>query len=171
MSNMVYKLKQMDIYCLKFVNLKLKCRPLDWMMTLFTYFGSCTFSVGLLMVLFSIPRYYHLGVRMLQTLCISNAIVLFIKCWTKRIRPFQKFDFLHVKVIGVDKLSSFPSGHTNMAFSIMMTFMLFLKVHFVFMVIPIIVGLSRVYLGVHYPSDTVIGMLIGTFSSIIVYFL
>lgn len=60
---------------------------------------------------------------------------------------------------------SLPSGHTTEAFASAMALTLLFPRWYVF--VPIftwasVVGLSRVYLGVHYPFDIFVGMLIGS---------
>lgn len=161
------QLQRIDLYFLKLINLKLNCRFLDCFMSFFTHFGSFLFSSCLLLVLVSVPQYRMLGKQLFFALSLSHCLVVFVKLKTKRKRPFVKYEFLNVKKIGTDKISSFPSGHTSTAFSIMTTLFLFLRIPFIFMVLPVLVGISRVYLGVHYPSDIMTGMLIGTLSSII----
>jgi undecaprenyl-diphosphatase len=56
---------------------------------------------------------------------------------------------------------SFPSGHTMVA--TILTFILINKYHYneILYIIPVLVGISRIYLGVHYPSDVIIGFIIG----------
>lgn len=173
MKKIIDRLSHIDFCCLKFINLKLKCKPLDFIMTAITYLGSSLFSALLLIFLFFIPKFRPLGKELLISLCVSNSIVVIIKFLTKRIRPFLKYDFLHVKTIGVDKVSSYPSGHTNIAFSIVTTLLLYLQTGYayIFLIIPFLVGISRVYLGVHYLSDIITGMFIGTISPIIVHFI
>jgi undecaprenyl-diphosphatase len=60
---------------------------------------------------------------------------------------------------------SFPSGHTAAAFA-MATLVSF---HFPILTLPVIiwallVGFSRIYLGVHYPTDILAGIVIGVTS-------
>lgn len=60
---------------------------------------------------------------------------------------------------------SLPSGHTTEAFASAMALTLLFPRWYVFIPMFIwasVVGLSRVYLGVHYPFDIFVGMLIGS---------
>ncbi len=65
--------------------------------------------------------------------------------------------------------SSFPSGHTLMSFA--PATILFLKNHELgkyALFIAGFVGLSRIYVGVHYPSDVFAGILIGLLCAFVV---
>ena len=67
---------------------------------------------------------------------------------------------------------SFPSGHTQGAASTYGALYLLLKKSryaFVFMIIIFLVGLSRLYLGVHYPKDVLGGMIFGGLTSYVTY--
>ena len=81
----------------------------------------------------------------------------------------------------VDESSySFPSGHAmiNMAFYTMILLLTWryiknnrLKygISFVCVVMPLLIGLSRIYLGVHYATDVISGWLLGLTISIIIF--
>lgn len=66
---------------------------------------------------------------------------------------------------------SFPSGHTERAFSgavILSSFYKIFEFETVFYILAILTGISRIYLGVHYPIDTLFGCLIGIISGYII---
>ena len=65
---------------------------------------------------------------------------------------------------------SFPSGHTTSSFSIAMSFALH-SVTFALLLIPlaILVGISRMYLGLHYPTDVLFGGFLGSVTSIMIF--
>ena len=79
---------------------------------------------------------------------------------------------LHIPA-GVEPLfnNSFPSGHTTTAFA-MATFMVLArqgKGWAIWLLLAIIVGLSRVYLTHHFPADVLGGALLGTVGGGIIY--
>jgi len=61
--------------------------------------------------------------------------------------------------------NSFPSGHTcaaiTMAFVLAQTFP---HAALLLFILAVMVGISRIYLGVHYPTDVLAGAAIGYFS-------
>lgn len=58
---------------------------------------------------------------------------------------------------------AFPSGHTAQSFSVLVALLwLHPLIGLFFLPVIVAVGLSRVFLGVHYPSDVVVGLLIGS---------
>lgn len=84
-----------------------------------------------------------------------------IKHLFKRHRPFVKIPGVHCLVKPPDEFS-FPSGHSAAAF-LMATL---LSAFFPVITVPafsiaMLIGFSRVYNGVHYPSDVLAGMVLG----------
>ena len=88
-----------------------------------------------------------------------------IKKNIRRPRPFRKISGINCLIAPPDEFS-FPSGHTGAAF--LMAFLI--GAAFPILAIPALtwaslVGFSRVYLGVHYPTDVLAGMVLGLTSA------
>jgi undecaprenyl-diphosphatase len=87
-------------------------------------------------------------------------IYFLIKNTIKRDRPFEAHQNIKALVKPPDKYS-LPSGHASgTMISALITMTIFEGLSFLIFW-PIIVGLSRVFLGVHYLSDSLIGFLLG----------
>jgi undecaprenyl-diphosphatase len=64
---------------------------------------------------------------------------------------------------------SFPSDHATAAFAIAFAVLAFSRrCGIVFLVVATLIGLSRVALGMHYPSDVLAGLFVGWLASILV---
>ena len=84
-----------------------------------------------------------------------------------RVRPaFAHPDQAHLFFVPPSFDPSFPSDHSTAAFAIAFAvFFLSRKVGIGFLVAATMVALSRVFVGLHYPSDVVAGVLIGAGSA------
>lgn len=99
-------------------------------------------------------------------LCLSQYIIFIIKYIVKRKRPFETDKGVQLlEHMNFDSYS-FPSGHTLNAYLLSEILKENIGVNLNFL--PYIVGLSRVYLGVHYPTDVIGSILL---SKVILYYL
>ena len=109
--------------------------------------------------------------------CISVAIALVIgdglKYLLGRYRPIMLFeqDLYGLHFFSTEwAMNSTPSGHTVRAFAILTALsILFRRFTFVFISIAVLIGVSRVAVTAHYPSDVVFGAFIGVFTALWVY--
>lgn len=94
---------------------------------------------------------------------IERFLYHFLKQSMKRDRPFIQIDDVNFRVRPPDKFS-FPSGHTASVFLVMTLLSSFFHIPAVQIgtfTWAALVGVARVYLGVHYPSDVLAGALLG----------
>ena len=103
-------------------------------------------------------------------LCVGTVnLILYkiVKRWIARPRPFRVCEGFRECARSLDEFS-FPSGHTlhSVAFSLILTVY---YPAFALIVWPFtaLVAVSRVVLGLHYPSDVVVGALIGAVTAAI----
>jgi len=96
---------------------------------------------------------------------ITERVIGFI--WF-RPRPFVALEHV-VKLIDKDPAAkSFPSGHATLAFALAFA----LLIHnrrwgWIFVSLALLVGLSRVAVGVHYPSDVAGGLIVGLVAAVV----
>lgn len=110
------------------------------------------------------------GLVVTESLAISTAITFAMKYSFKRSRPYTK-DTLIVKV-GPGGGYSFPSGHTSQAFSVATSLAMAYPKWYIIAPAYLWAGtvaFSRMYLGVHYPSDILAGAIVGSGSAILSY--
>lgn len=106
----------------------------------------------------------------LESFACSQALTFSMKAISQKPRPHEADPTLIA--LKNAKNSSFPSGHTSEAFATATSLTLITKKWYVG--VPAyswayLVGHSRMYLGVHYPSDVIAGAFVGMGSSILCY--
>ena len=112
----------------------------------------------------------YLGIFML-ILIIGGNIVYIIKEKTKIPRPAVHFKEKKINIIGPKlKSCSFPSGHSQTVFTgVFFLTWFFPKYWYIYWIFGIISGISRCYVGAHFPLDVIGGFSIAGISFFIVY--
>ncbi len=105
------------------------------------------------------------------SLLLLEGVSLTLKLTIKRPRPFETYPDLIVKKTDGGGFS-FPSGHTAFAFGTATSLSLAFPKWYVIAPSYLFagaVGYSRMYLGVHYPSDVLGGIIVGVGSSLLMF--
>lgn len=161
---------------------------LTFVAKIFTSFGDEAFVIpmiilGLVLALFKKTRKY--GITLIFAIILGTLITnVIVKPMALRIRPYNTLqgDASYWSwYLGAGALSesdySFPSGHTTAAFEIATALFLVFrsdgkkKICWLFPVLALCTMGSRVYLMVHYATDVLCGLIVGTLAGIIGYFL
>ena len=141
-------------------------QALVWIMKLYTQLGNSGMLfivLGLVLLLFKPTR--KAGFSALCAMLIGLVVVNFtIKPLVARDRPWLVIEDF-VNLVPEHDPNSFPSGHTNAAFAFALAVCVsaqkkWLKVAAV--CAAVVMGLSRLYVGVHFPSDVLAGAVIGS---------
>jgi len=116
---------------------------------------------------------YVNSLEMLSTSLVSSLVTSGIKFSVNRPRPFVTYPNDITKYTSAGS-KSFPSGHTSICFATATSVSLLYPKWYV--IAPMytwatLVGYSRMYLGVHYPSDVLVGALVGSASALGTHYL
>ena len=139
--------------------------PGDELVIFYTQLGDLGLSwIILSLLLLTHSRTRRMGYAALLALCLGFAVNnLLLKPWVDRIRPWVDVPGL-VPLISYDPHHSFPSGHTCAAFAAGLVWAKMLPwraLRYLALLSAFLMGFSRLYVGVHYPSDVLVGALVG----------
>lgn len=171
MKSLFEYISHRDIRLLKFINNSWKCKFLDFAMPIMTYLGSFTFIFIFCTAAFLLSDaiLHTMAVKAMISVTISTGVGKILKVSVTRLRPFIHIPNLNIKKIGID-MYSFPSGHTTAAFSLAVMIALYFPIWGLLTIpLALCVGISRMYHGVHYPTDVIMGLFIGTTFSFVTY--
>ncbi len=164
------RFKAFDDLFINLINEKMNNKYLDRFMYRVTDLGGAIFSTlfSLVLLIFGNNRIKLIAVEALVILFISQLIVQSLKKLLSRERPYVILEKLNT--FGIDLSDySFPSGHTTASFSIATTLALNMPgLTVIVFILATIIGISRIYLGVHYPTDVAAGIILGVGTAILV---
>jgi len=162
--------KLFDFYIYNFI-IQFRNNFLDSFFMLITKFGNNNVVFMIVFLFLIIKRNYSSFVLSFLAI-ISPAVMFIIKTLIARARP----NILRIIEVGG---YSFPSGHSMIAVCVYGYFIYYVFKNFnnlvlkyivcsILLLLILLIGISRIYLGVHYPSDVVGGYLISSVILIII---
>jgi len=170
MSQIYRLLNQVEGPIFLHVNQRWNREALNRLFFLLTLMGGATFSLlfsaaaGLL----APEPWSTAGWQALAAVALSHVPVFIAKRSAPRKRPYQVYP---QATIGRSPLQdpSFPSGHTTAGFAMLTPWML-AEPLLIPLLLPLAIGigLSRIYFGLHFPSDTLAGAFLGSATAMLV---
>ncbi|MDE6273665.1 MAG: phosphatase PAP2 family protein [Clostridiales bacterium] len=163
----------MDIAVLEFFE-SIRCSFLTVICSVLSFFGEGLFVAACAVV----ALWLFDDDRIPLTVLFSVALNSFLKVAVARPRPFiagvvsrVEIDGALVSTMDLKPCESFPSGHSQSLSSLLFSYGLEKKQKKTYLLCGlfcVLVALSRLYLGVHYPTDVLTGLCLGFLSALIV---
>jgi undecaprenyl-diphosphatase len=158
-----------DLPILDWIAANLWCPALDVAMPIITLLGDAGIFWIAVSVLFMITKKYRkTGIGMMLALMMGLLVCnIWLKPTVARMRPydFQMQYFLKEipLLAGAMHDFSFPSGHTIASFEAAVVILLNnKKLGIAAMILACLIAFSRLYLYVHYPTDVICSVILGT---------
>ena len=168
MLDLIHKMNQREIPLCLFFNRVNHLAPVSTFFAVISRLGNGVIWYAIMLALPFI--YGETGVLASIHMCVIGGVGLVLykkmKTSTHRLRPYAIDETIFKNVAALDKFS-FPSGHTLHAVSFGLTLITYFP-ELTLLVIPfvILIGLSRLVLGLHYPTDVIMGVIIGLILSL-----
>lgn len=163
-------LQNLDGNILLFLQEYARTPVLDKIMNAVTSMGDKGLLAVLICIILLFSRKYKkagciAGISLIMEFILVNLV---LKNAVGRIRPYDMVEGL-VCITRMPHDFSFPSGHTGSSFAVAGAILLNMpkKYGITAIVIAAAIGFSRLYLGVHYPTDVLAGAVIGMATAIL----
>lgn len=164
-------IRRMDQMIFFWFNRRIRSRKLDRFFGWITHLGGASFTIicALCLVWFTEGELSRIGLQSLIALAASHIVAVLIKRKVRRDRPFRTLEQVKVGKYPL-KDYSFPSGHTTAIFALVTPFLLVSSpaIMLALMGLALLVAISRIYWGYHYPIDCVAGGMVGFLTAVLV---
>ena len=158
-----------DLPILDWIAANLRCDVLDFLMPIITLLGDAgIFWIAVSAVLLCIPKYRKAGLGMGIALLIGVVLCnITLKPLVGRIRPYdyqlEHFGKTMELLVATPHDFSFPSGHTIASFEAAVALTIrHKKPGIAALILAVLIAFSRMYLYVHYPTDVLASVVLGT---------
>lgn len=164
-------LLQLDGNILLWIQEHVRNDALTPVMKFITHLGDAGWIwIALTIMFLLVKKMRSTGVLMTCSL-VGSLIVnnLILKNLVARTRPYEAVDGLQ-RIIEAQRDLSFPSGHTGSSFAAAVVIFLTCprKIGGPALILAFLIMFSRLYVGVHYPTDVLAGMITGTVIAVLV---
>ena len=167
-----------DLPILDWIAGNLRCDFLDWFMPIITVLGDAgIFWIAVAVLFIFTKKYRKIGIGMMIALMMGLVVCnICLKPMIARIRPYDfQEEYLGVVVnLLIEKQHdfAFPSGHTIASFEAAVVILLGnKKLGIPAMILACLIAFSRLYLYVHYPTDVIVSIVLGTILALIGWYL
>ena len=170
MNTFLQSVQNLDGEILLQIQQHLRTDMLTPLMKFVTFLGNGGwFWILCAVVLLAIPKTRKTGYAAVLSLIFGVIVTnLLLKNIVARPRPFAEIEAL-IPMITKPKDFSFPSGHTTASFAVALVMLRMLPKKFGIpaVVLAALGAFSRLYLGVHYPTDVLTGFVIALVGSML----
>lgn len=160
---MLETILNIDLEILNYIQNSIGNTAIDKLMVFMTMLG----NKGIIWIVISLflvinKKTRRVGIMSMTALILTGILgEAVIKPLVKRARPFIDHPSVNL-IIKAPSSYSFPSSHTALSFTVAAILLKeFKKYGMMFLVLATLIAFSRVYLFVHYPSDVVVGVIMG----------
>lgn len=167
-----------DLPILDWIAANLWCPVLDVLMPIITLLGDAgIFWIAVAVLFIFTKKYRKIGIGMMFALMMGLVICnIWLKPTIARIRPYDfQLQFFAKEIpllAGGMHDFSFPSGHTIASFEAAVVILLGnKKLGIPAMILACLIAFSRLYLYVHYPTDVIVSVILGSILALIGWYL
>ena len=164
-----YLAEHFDLPILDWIMTNLWCPFMDAVMPVITVLGDAgIFWIALAAIFILLPKHRKMGLSMGLALLMGVVLCnMILKPAVGRIRPYDyQLEFFQRTIpllIERQHDFSFPSGHTIASFEAAVAMLICnKKLGIPAMILAVLIAFSRMYLYVHYPTDVIASVILGT---------